>query len=203
MSRSRVSLRPPVTCGLTDGAANQLHPQATIWHYLHVQATTCPEAPTAADALGMQLIRVAKQMRAVRATAPQVHPAVDAGSYPLLFNLAGDPLRISALAERVHTEMSTVSRAVAGLERAGLLDRIPDPADGRAHLVTLTPGGHAVLANLREQRQAWFTELLHDWSDADVDHLLTLLRRLGDSIETYAGNASHANGIRPERAAHA
>lgn len=149
----------------------------------------------------MQLIRVAKQMRAVRASSPQVHPAVDAGAYPLLFNLAGDPLRISALAERVHTEMSTVSRAVAGLERAGLLDRIPDPADGRAHLVTLTRAGHTVLQRLREQRQAWFTELLHDWSDADIDHLLALLRRLGDSIETYAESEGHANGIRPERAA--
>lgn len=150
----------------------------------------------------MQLIRVAKQMRTVRAAAPQVHPAVDSGAYPLLFNLAGEPVRISTLAERVHTEMSTVSRAVAGLERAGLLHRIPDPADGRAHLVTLTPEGHTVLDRLRAQRQAWFTELLHDWSDADVDHLLALLRRLGDTIETYAESAARANGIRAGNATH-
>lgn len=152
--------------------------------------------------MGVQLIRVAKQLRTTRAAAPQVHPAVDAGAYPLLFNLAGDPLRISTLAERVHTEMSTVSRAVAGLERAHLLHRIPDPADGRAHLVTLTPEGHTVLGLLHQQRQAWFTELLHDWSEDEVDQLLSLLRRLGDTIETYAANPAGAGGIRTGSAAH-
>ncbi|HRC41648.1 MarR family winged helix-turn-helix transcriptional regulator [Nostocoides sp.] len=144
-----------------------------------------PAATSPEDAIGLQLIRVAKLIRTVRTQAPRAHPAVDGNAYPLLFNLFGGPVRISSLAERAHVEISTVSRAIAGLERAGIIERVPDPDDGRAHLVSLTDAGREALEAIQAQRTAWFTQLLADWSEQDVAQLLHLLTRFGDAAEAY------------------
>lgn len=162
-------------------------------HYLRVQANdtsagACPARvgdafPDAPDELAYQLIRVAKLIRTVRTTAPRAHWAVDGNAYPLLFNLCGEPIRISALAERTHLEVSTVSRHLSSLERDGIVQRIPDPDDRRAQWVTLTDEGRIALRALREQRQGWFTALLADWDAADVARLIDLLTRFGDGIE--------------------
>ena len=156
-------------------------------------AGTCPAAipgeRTPADALAYQLIRVSKLLRTIRSEAPRAHPAVDGTAYPLLFNLAGGPLRISTLAERTHVEVSTVSRAATALERHGILERIPDPADGRAHLLSLTDDGLDALGALQEQRQEWFSELLSDWRAEDVAQLRELLTRFGDCVEAYRNKA--------------
>ena len=148
-------------------------------------AGTCPAAipgeRSPADALAYQLIRVSKLLRVIRSEAPRAHP--------MLFNLAGGPLRISTLAERTHVEVSTVSRAATALERHGIIERIPDPGDGRAHLLSLTDDGRDALGALQEQRQEWFTELLCDWRAEDVAQLRELLTRFGDCVEAYRDKA--------------
>ena len=55
------------------------------------------------------------------------------------------PLRVSALAEVVHSDVSTVSRQVSTLVDLGFVIRGPDPDDGRAQALTLTDEGTALL----------------------------------------------------------
>ncbi len=54
-------------------------------------------------------------------------------------------LRMQQLSDRVVLSRSRVSRIVDDMARAGLVDRTPDPEDGRAALVALTPSGRAQL----------------------------------------------------------
>jgi len=65
-----------------------------------------------------------------------------------------ESLRLSDLAEVLHTDLSTVSRQVQAAERAGLVERRPDPSDGRASRVYLTAGGRAALERLRAVQRA-------------------------------------------------
>lgn len=160
------------------------HPASTGQCPASIRGERSPE-----DALAYQLVRVSKLLRTMRSDAPRAHPAVDGTAYPLLFNLAAGPLRISALAERTHVEVSTVSRAATALERHGIIERIPDPADGRAHLLSLTDDGLDALGALQEQRQEWFSELLSDWRAEDVAQLRELLTRFGDCVEAYRDKA--------------
>ncbi|WP_253671750.1 MarR family winged helix-turn-helix transcriptional regulator [Streptoalloteichus tenebrarius] len=51
------------------------------------------------------------------------------------------PTRIGELAARVPCSQPTATTVVAGLEGTGLVRRQPDPADGRAVLITLTDEG--------------------------------------------------------------
>lgn len=67
--------------------------------------------------------------------------------YDVLLELNTAPgrrLRMQDLGERVVLSRSRVSRLVDELESRSLVERLPDPADGRASLAHLTPEGRKV-----------------------------------------------------------
>ncbi len=61
-------------------------------------------------------------------------------------------LRVGDLAVIEGTAAPTMTRLVASLVDAGLVERAPDPADGRSILVALTPAGVHHLDDVRRQR---------------------------------------------------
>jgi len=97
------------------------------------------------------------------------------------------PLRSSALAERIESDPSTVSRQVAALVKDGLLERRADPVDGRASLLVPTAQGEVVLAEHHQLRVRHFSRMLSTWSEADVRSFATLFQRFTDDFE----NANH------------
>jgi len=140
-----------------------------------------PYSPTAA--LGDDLIRVVKLLHHVRQQAPRQHPQVDPMAYPLLFNLKVGPMRVSALAEALHSDVSTVSRQVSTLVDLGFVERGPDPDDGRAQALSLTDEGSTLLTAIREDRNRWLQGLLADWPDDDVTSFSTHLRHFASDLE--------------------
>ncbi|BEL10889.1 hypothetical protein Q0Z83_090800 [Actinoplanes sichuanensis] len=77
---------------------------------------------------------------------------------------------------------STVSRAVAGLVRDGLVIRIADPADGRASTLRLTDRGNTVLDEVRSRYEKQITAALHDWTPAEITTLTTSLNRFANDL---------------------
>ncbi|WP_420124667.1 MarR family winged helix-turn-helix transcriptional regulator [Nakamurella sp.] len=80
------------------------------------------------------------------------HELEDAGKIPLstydvLAQLAesGGRLRLRDLVDRVVLSQPGLSRKVARLAEEGLVDRLPDPTDGRGVVVRLTRSGRAAL----------------------------------------------------------
>ncbi len=140
-------------------------------------------APTPTLALGDQLIRVVKLLHIVRQHSPRQHPQVDPMAYPLLFNLKVGPLRVSALAEAIHSDVSTVSRQVSTLVDLGFVRRGPDPVDGRAQALSLTDEGEALLGAIREDRDRWLQGLLTDWSDDDIAAFGQHLQHFASDLE--------------------
>lgn len=55
--------------------------------------------------------------------------------------IAEDGTRLTELADRAGVTKQTASLLVAALEREGLVERVPDPKDGRARLITLSARG--------------------------------------------------------------
>ena len=63
---------------------------------------------------------------------------------------------MSRLTEHSHMDKAAISRAVGGLERKGLVERLADPEDRRLFRLNLTKAGlaiHARVLPLREARQ--------------------------------------------------
>ena len=64
----------------------------------------------------------------------------------------GGPRSIRSLAEAEQVAGPTMSKIVAGLESAELVRRVPDPADGRAVVLSATPRGRRLMQRGRRQR---------------------------------------------------
>jgi DNA-binding MarR family transcriptional regulator len=94
------------------------------------------------------------------------------------------PQRVSDLAVRAHVGVSTMSRHVADLTAAGLLDRDLDPADGRTHLLRLTPAGAAELARARLSVLDRLRPALDGWADDELAALTGQLTRLATDLAT-------------------
>ena len=86
---------------------------------------------------------------AYAALVTEVHRQLDAAGFEdirpahaKVFETIGqDGNRITDMAERAQITKGAMVELVDHLQRSGYLDRVPDPADGRAKIVRLTPRG--------------------------------------------------------------
>lgn len=116
--------------------------------------------------------------RRARASAGRLHPELSLVSYTLLGHLEErDGCRATDLAAHYALDKSTVSRQVAALERAGLIERRVDPEDQRVQVLHLTEAGRQILAQVTENRQAAFRERLADWPEEDLTRFAGYLER--------------------------
>ncbi|MEV0292173.1 MarR family transcriptional regulator [Nocardia sp. NPDC050710] len=96
---------------------------------------------------------------------------------------ATDPLRMSALAERLDIVPRSATTVVDALESAGLVTRAPDPANRRSILVAATDAGRDVLSRMARARRRAAEDLFATLTPSQRDTLRDLLAAL-DSDET-------------------
>jgi DNA-binding MarR family transcriptional regulator len=70
------------------------------------------------------------------------------------------PLSPSELAQIERIKRPTATRIIGHLEGAGLLERVKDPADGRASILTVTAEGRRLLKRLRQRKTAYLAQRL-------------------------------------------
>jgi DNA-binding MarR family transcriptional regulator len=118
---------------------------------------------------------------------------LDTGSFWLLKALsASGPLRVTDLAACANLDASTVSRHVAQLHSSGLIERTPDPVDGRAQRVKLSDAGaHRIEAALRARRVR-LEKALESWDPHDLDQLDRLLTRFAADVEALTQTMERA-----------
>ncbi|MFD4183464.1 MarR family winged helix-turn-helix transcriptional regulator [Rhodococcus sp. NPDC058514] len=95
--------------------------------------------------------------------------------------------RQTELAAILCLSQSSLSRQIAELVDAGLVERHADPEDGRASLVRLTESGAELLRTNRKLRADRLHDLLGDWSQDEAIAALSSLRRLKDTFMTPPG----------------
>lgn len=141
----------------------------------------------AADAVSRQMLRLLKLIHRVNMHAlTKDDDGMETSAYRLLAQLATEgPARTTALAEAVHTDASTVSRQTAALVKAGLLQRTPDPADGRACVLEATPEGLRAFEHNRRRRDAHIARMLSGWDPVDLAKLVDLLDKFNTDFEIY------------------
>ncbi|WP_328527548.1 MarR family transcriptional regulator [Nocardioides sp. NBC_00368] len=128
------------------------------------------------------LMRRAK--RAMRIRGRMLHPDLPPGGYMVLTWVAEHgPLRASALVDGLGIDKGAVSRMVQTIVDLGLLERHPDPEDGRASLVSLTAEAREGLDRVARERRVRFSDRLADWSPDDIDRLSAMLSRYNEALE--------------------
>lgn len=96
------------------------------------------------------------------------------------------PQRPSALATKMVTGASNVSKVVARLSASGMVNRIPDPSDARAGLVTLTQEGQRVAGCFVRAGDGLVEDLLRDWTPAERLDLAQTLAKLQESTIRFS-----------------
>src|SRR3954447_589846 len=152
-----------------------------------------PVPPATCERITSSLSRLVRVGRHISArAAARIYGDLPSFGWSLLVPLERDgEQRCSALAARAGVDVSVVSRQVSALERAGYVARRPDPSDGRASLLSLTPArsappppaGSAALAATREERAHWAAAALSGWDEQDAERLGELLDRLLADLE--------------------
>jgi len=110
--------------------------------------------------------------------AARVHPDLQPTGLAILQQVvaaADDGVRAVTVCEQFGLDKGSVSRQVQSLEELGLVVRRPDPADGRAHLIVVTPEATRRLERLQADRRARFQGRLADWSGEDLSALADVL----------------------------
>jgi DNA-binding MarR family transcriptional regulator len=75
------------------------------------------------------------------------------------------PLTLGALADHEGVAPPSVTKVVAKLEEHGLVERKAVAADRRVALVSVTPAGAALLADVRQRKDVWLATRLGDLDD--------------------------------------
>jgi len=81
------------------------------------------------------------------------------------------PLTPSELAEIERIKRPTATRVLRGLEEEDLVERTPDPKDGRSALISLTGEGRERLRRLRQRKNAYLARRMRDLDPGDVANL--------------------------------
>lgn len=161
-----------------------------------METTEAVGAVQAADAVETIQREMTVFARRARAAAGRLHPELSLVSYTLLGHLeeqeererGGDGdgdgnggevggCRATDLAAHYALDKSTVSRQVAALERAALIERRQAPDDHRVQFLQLTDAGRRILAQVTESRRAAFRERLAQWPGEDLERFAEYLAR--------------------------
>ena len=119
--------------------------------------------------LRLAIVRTARRLRQEAATeATGLTPTSTAALATIERH---GPLTQSELADLERVKRPTVTRTLGCLEREGLLERTPDPTDGRSSLVAINALGRERLRRLRGRKNAYLARRMRDLTDEEVETL--------------------------------
>lgn len=127
-------------------------------------------------------------MDRLRRVGPQTPPPKEAGISPsqlafLTYLTLNPGCGIQAIASWLKLSKPTVSIGVSQLEESGFLVRQPDPQDGRAVQLFLTPEGQKLHQRTLEFRCQKFERLLAELTPQERTTLINLLEKAIQTVE--------------------
>jgi DNA-binding MarR family transcriptional regulator len=89
-------------------------------------------------------------------------------------------------------DKTTVAHAVKVLVEKGYVARTRDEVDRRVYRLSLSPEGEELYRGLSEVFKAWNAGLFEGFSDAELDELESIFKRLAENAArlTYSGDSS-------------
>jgi DNA-binding MarR family transcriptional regulator len=125
----------------------------------------------AAARLRMAIVRTARRLRQEAALAGGGTELSPTAAAALATVERHGPLSPSELAEIERVKRPTATRTLRLLVEAGLVDRAPDPDDGRSALVSISAAGRERLRRLRGRKNAYLARRMRDLPAEDVEAL--------------------------------
>jgi len=97
------------------------------------------------------------------------------------------------LAERMKVSPSNITGIIDRLVEQGLVSRMENPEDRRILNLQITSKGEALIAELRERRSIYLTQMLADLNTKQLDNIARGLELLAQAAEEYSAKSTTAN----------
>lgn len=135
----------------------------------------------------------------------RTHGASFARTKLLLFVDRAEWVRAIDLAEAFSYAPRTVTEAIDGLERDGLVRRDPDPVDRRTKRISITEAGRAVLRTSEPARKQFVAEVFGVLDAGESEAFGRVLEKLlaqvhamtGEQADGQAGGGLIGEGVQP------
>lgn len=98
----------------------------------------------------------------------------------------------SGLSSAALVDRAEISRAVRMLEEKALISRVPNPANRRSMLLTLTDRGNALYADLHKERQQFFAAITDDLDEEEMRKTDEYLLRMGRIADKMLSQGSYS-----------
>ncbi len=136
-------------------------------------------------------VAIARLSRRLRPTAAGAAAGLTPTKSAVLLRIVrGDQLRLSQLAEAEGLNPTMLSRVIAGLVDAGLVQRVSDAGDRRAARVKATTAGRRLAERMRRERTAALNHALEGLTESDQQLIETALPALEALAEELQGGRS-------------
>ncbi len=122
--------------------------------------------------------RFARRMR--RESAPGISPTLSAALHTV--EMQG-PITAGQLAAHEHVQKPTMTRTIQALLDNGLVERVPDPLDGRVSWLSITAEGRRLLQRSRRRTDEFLAKRVKKLSAEEravLETAATLLERLAE-----------------------
>jgi DNA-binding MarR family transcriptional regulator len=132
--------------------------------------------PDLASRLRLDISRMARRLR--QEAGAELSPSQTAALATIERH---GPLTPSELADRERVQRPTVTRVLARLEEARLVDRAGDPQDRRSSLVSISAAGSELLQAMRDRKDAFLAQRIDALEPADreaLDRAAAILERM-------------------------
>ena len=128
--------------------------------------TTAPSDTQLASRLRLAVMRLARVLR------QKAQEGITPSQLSALVSVEREgPVTLGELAALEGVQPPTMTRIVAALEEADLVEREVDPADRRISRLHITPGARKLLEKNRSRKTAYLASRMRDISDEERDVL--------------------------------
>ncbi|MER6116854.1 MarR family transcriptional regulator [Streptomyces sp. A0642] len=120
---------------------------------------TTPADPTAEEVAGHLASVVGRLLRRLRSSSSE--SLLTPTQRSVLARLEdGGPATTADLARAEFVRPQSMRLTLGALEEQGLVERAPDPADGRKSVMSITDPGRTTLARVRAAKRDWLAEVI-------------------------------------------
>ena len=138
------------------------------------------------DSLEVLELEIAMMVRALRTRTFEndKKQELKRASYLILLLISKNgPMGVKSIAEKLHLDISTVSRQAAGLMEDELLEKKQSETDRRSYLYDINDKGHDVILHIRQGRKQRFAKIIDEWEDKEIEDFAHLLHKFNNLMD--------------------
>lgn len=135
------------------------------------------------DSLEVLELEIAMMIRALRSRIAETDKKQEfkRASYLILLLISKNgPMGVKSIAEKLHLDISTVSRQAADLMEDEMLKKKKSETDRRSYLYEINNKGWDTIAHIRQGRKQRFAKMIDEWEDTEIEDFAHLLQKFNN-----------------------